>query len=181
MARQRLVLVVIVVGLVIGCGLMFYFRHSIGRLAFARAIRGSDEVVLYEGLPHDYFERELLAQEIQSKATLKLAGFDFYRETLELNAADAGRLATLLSDSATYEPLRAPKLCGGFHPDYAVEWRVGADRYQAILCFGCGEVELNGPRIRSRFDIRHAVGEELRQLLGGYHRNRPGERTEFVN
>ncbi|MEI8379822.1 MAG: hypothetical protein WCJ09_06825 [Planctomycetota bacterium] len=40
-------------------------------------------------------------------------------------------------------PLISP--CGGFHPDWCVEFIAGQDVYQVLVCFGCREARLYGP------------------------------------
>jgi hypothetical protein len=65
------------------------------------------------------------------------------------------------------------KKCGGFHPDYAVEWSVGRDRYRALICFGCEEVKLFGPALESRNDLDRTAYKRLEELLKPYQKNRP--------
>jgi hypothetical protein len=146
--------------------------------AFTQAVRRADQVVLYEGLPHQFFEKQLLAQERRTRAVEELNGWPFYQEPLALPARDAERLSGFLGEPATYLPFKGEKLCGGFHPDYAVQWHVGASRYRALLCFGCGEVMLFGPGLESRNELDKAAGEALAELLKGYRKHRPGARLQ---
>jgi hypothetical protein len=142
--------------------------------AFTEAVRQADRVVLYEGLPHQLFEKRLLAEERRTRVVEELNGWPFYQEPLALSARDAERLSGFLGDPATYLPFKGEKLCGGFHPDYAVEWHVGASRYRALLCFGCGEVMLFGPEVESRNELDKAAGKALVELLKSYRKHRPG-------
>ena len=50
--------------------------HAIGR---------SQGACLLEGLPHQYFERDLLEEERQSKKVRQVGGFPFYQEPLMLS------------------------------------------------------------------------------------------------
>ena len=103
-------------------------------------IRQASHIRLYEGLPHQVIQASLLKQELQRKQTLQLHGFSFYRELLNLSKEDADRLIELLSDEKTIQPHRgverqsdgslmvAGRACGGFHPDYCIEWVAGGER-----------------------------------------------------
>jgi hypothetical protein len=142
------------------------------------AVRQAEKVALYEGLPHQMFESHLLEEERRTKAVQELNGYPFYQEPLTLTSGDAQRLSGILSEPATYQPFSGEKKCGGFHPDYAVEWHVGADRYRALLCFGCHEAKLFGPGLESRNDLNRAAYDELQELLKGYRKNRPATKIE---
>ena len=108
-------------------------------------IRQAERLTLYEGLPHPMYEPTALAAEKKAKPTVELHGFPFYREALEVKAGDDEKLKALLADPRTLEPFSGEKRCGGFHPDYAVEWSVGGKIRSGLICFGCGEVMIYGP------------------------------------
>lgn len=136
----------------------------------------ADKVILYEGLPHPLFERALVEAEKKDKKTVTIAGWPFYAEPLALKNGDAGKLTDLVGSEKTYAQFGGEKKCGGFHPDYAVEWRVGKDTYYALVCFGCGEVKVYGPTgggVRTDFGAR---GDELGKLLKPYRKNRPASK-----
>ena len=59
---------------------------------------------------------------MKTKPTIQLSGFKFYREPLGLKDEDVRTLRGLLGNSSTYRSYSGEKKCGGFHPDYAVEW-----------------------------------------------------------
>jgi hypothetical protein len=143
---------------------------------FTGAIADVEELRLHEGLPHQRFERELLASERRSKAVRELDGYSFYEEPLSLSREEAAQLTGLLSDRKTFEPFSGEKLCGGFHPDYAIEWQNGSSSYRALLCFGCYEAKLFGPAIEVRHDLSTLAGHDLKALLAKHHKNRPPSR-----
>jgi hypothetical protein len=176
----RRVLAAAAVGAVtVGAALLVYHYSRMTPTAFAEAVRRANGVVLYEGLPHQLFEKRLLEEERRTKAVVEWGGYPFYQEPLALSARDAQRLAEVLGDPAAYQPWKGEKLCGGFHPDYAVEWHVGARRYRALICLGCGEFMLSGGWGWSRFEMDRAAGEALVEFLPGYRKNRPrGEPQE---
>ncbi len=133
----------------------------------------AERVVLYEGLPHPAWESELLEEQLRTKETQELHGHPFYKETLPLKLDDSKRLTDILGSAGTYKRFSGEKKCGGFHPDFVVEWHVGEDRFRVLICFGCREVKLYGPQIESRYDLDQVASNELKKILHGYRKNRP--------
>jgi len=140
---------------------------------FTKALRQADQTVLYEGLPHHLFEDDLMKEERRTKAVQELNGYVFYQEPLTLTTEDARRLSAILGKSTTYERFSGEKACGGFHPDYTVEWHAGKDRYRALICLGCHEVKLFGPGLQSRNNLDQVAYEKLDETLKRYRKNRP--------
>jgi hypothetical protein len=140
---------------------------------FTETVRQADKIAVYEGLPHQFFEPRALEKERRTKAVQDLNGYPFYQQPLTLDSTDAKRLSEILGDSATYKPFAGEKKCGGYHPDYAVEWSVSSDRYRALICFGCYEVKLFGPGLESHNDLDLDAYKRLKELLKPYQKNRP--------
>jgi len=139
-------------------------------------VRRADRLTVYEGLPHPLYEEEAFRGELKAARTAQLCGFPFYREPLELKDEDARALRDLLGDASTYRAYSGEKKCGGFHPDYAVEWPSSGEVDRALICFGCSEVRI----IRSRggtffYDLRRGRDRRPRllDLLKAYRKNRP--------
>lgn len=137
---------------------------------FISVMRSADRVVVWEGLPHDLFERGLFERE-RANPVHELFGFAFYPTPLSLDAAEVARLSRLLGEPATFEPFAGAKPCGGFHPDDAIEVRAGAAVCYALLCFGCGEVELHCDNFQARFEDRETW--TLANLLLSHRTSRP--------
>src|SRR5262245_6972052 len=97
-------------------------------------IAKADKVILYEGLPHQEYEGEELEKERKSKKTISFNGFPFYSEPLDLKAADAKKLTNLYCDPSSFRAWKGYKRCGGFHPDYCIEWRKGKETCRALVC-----------------------------------------------
>ncbi len=136
-------------------------------------LKNADRLVLYEGLPHQMYEAQALEAERKEKPIITLHGFPFYRETLDLKPGDDERLKALLSDRRSFSPYAGEKKCGGFHPDYAVEWSAGGRTYQALICFGCFEAKIYGPHGGTTYDVGSDVQNQFKGLLTPYRRNRP--------
>ncbi|MBY0232400.1 MAG: hypothetical protein K2W96_24240 [Gemmataceae bacterium] len=148
------------------------FKKEIG--ALAAGIGKAKTVVLHEGLPHQTFESELLAKELKAKKTAKVGGFPFYEETVGLKDAEKDGLLELLKAESSYKPFSGEKRCGGFHPDWAVEFKDGDDAYRVLICFGCGEAKILGPKkAELRTDLGEKVGGKLEALLKAKRKNRP--------
>src|SRR5262245_31730460 len=109
------------------------------------ATRDADRLVLYEGLPHQSFEPQQLEEEKQRKETTTLHGYPFYGELLDVSAEDVAQLKELLADEGSFRRWSGEKPCGGFHPDYLAELRVGEVTYRFLICFGCSELKVYGP------------------------------------
>ncbi len=130
-------------------------------------------ISLYEGLPHAMYEPESLAAEKKAKPTIELHGFSFYRQALAPSGGDQAKLKASLGDAGSYSPYSGEKKCGGFHPDYAVEWTVAGEPYACLICFGCGEIKVFGPKGEATYDVPREARERLKILLAPHRRNRP--------
>lgn len=131
---------------------------------------------LFEGLPHQMFALQLYQQELQTKKTVNFHGFPFYEETLAPTDAHSTGLTNFFRDRKSFKPYWGPKMCGGFHPDYCLEWHVGEEIIRALVCFTCHEVMLFGPNLELYCDIADKAWGMLWELLEPYHKNRPGPR-----
>jgi hypothetical protein len=136
---------------------------------FRSAAENPQSIRVYEGLPHQSYEGELLEQERNTKAVRELHGFPFYRESLVVEKQDAVQLATILADSTVWTEFSGEKKCGGFHPDYAIEVARGGETYVALLCFGCGEGKIYQGSVEGRYDMNL----KPKLVLDKYQVNRP--------
>jgi hypothetical protein len=158
------VLIVLLVLILPGCS---------GPRTETTTLKQADRLVLYEGLPHPMYERQALEAEKKAKPTVTLHQFPFYRDPLELKAGDGQRLKALLGDPGSFAVYSGEKRCGGFHPDYAVEWSADGQTHQALICFGCWEIKVYGPKGEAIYDIRPEARDQLKGLLEPYRKNRP--------
>ncbi len=157
----------------------------------AAQIKQAQSVVLYEGLPHQIFEKDSLDRELDTKQTVEIHQYPFYREPLPLTKEDATTLITLFCDGKTIKPdsayvsmgyrtqnpdgsfTTAGRACGGFHPDYCIEWHVNGKQFYMQVCFGCCMVKIFGPEGALRCDIDSSDDGPLGKVLRHYHKNRP--------
>jgi hypothetical protein len=131
----------------------------------------ADKVVLHEGLPRP--GDKSFNTEKTTKKTVTIANWLFYAEPLDFKDKDESKLTDLIGSEKTFAAFSGVKKCGGFHPDYALEWRVGKDTYYALICFGCHEVKVYGPGKGAYADIAKDGYNSLTALLKPYRKNRP--------
>jgi len=136
-------------------------------------IVNADRVTLHEGLPHPSQETTAFEKEKKSKQTVELDAHSFYRKALDLKEEDVPKLKRLLGDSSSFEAFSGEKKCGGFHPDYGVEWSLGGEVHRCLICFGCQEALVSGPGGSKRYDIQREAFDRLKAMLTPYRRNRP--------
>jgi hypothetical protein len=135
-------------------------------------IQAATSVTIYEGLPHQRHKR-MLFDELATKKTVTLHSFPFYDVAITPTEADAAKLIAICGQQKTFGIYRGAKLCGGFHPDWCVEFKKDSDVYQMLVCFGCREVRLYGPRNQVFSDLDKGTMKSLRELLTPLQKNCP--------
>jgi hypothetical protein len=143
---------------------------AIGEAAdFRNSAMAAEKLMIYEGLPHPGTKRELARREMQRKDVIEIGGHSFY--TPAVPAKDPDGLKKLLGDPKSTKLYGGAKLCGGFHPDYAIVWESGGKTFHALVCFGCHEVcFLEGTR-----KILYDLGEGAWASLSDYVLKHPGK------
>lgn len=139
-------------------------------------IQKTGDLRLYEGLPSDFWEPELLEQELKRTKTIKLYGYPLYEDQLALQETDGEQFTALLSARTSFATFSDAKKCEGFHADYGLEWKTGEETTHALIGLECGEVKLYGPKSQLHCDLSPEAAEKLRQLLNRYRKNRPVEK-----
>lgn len=143
---------------------------------FIAAINGSEPDAIFEGLPHPGFERLLFEREKSRKDVFSIAGSVFYRSPLPLDAAEMSRVAAILTRRDAYARYRGPAMCGGFHADYAVQWRRKEGEFTCLICFGCHEFRLVDKGRVISAEISEEAYPRLKDLLSEKRRHRPRDK-----
>jgi hypothetical protein len=138
---------------------------------YRTTVAAAKSIVVFEGLPHQRWDRELLAVEIQRKDTQKIWEYPFYAPSVA--ATNADDLRQLLSRSDSIVVYGGPKLCGGYHPDYCISWQTGETIYYALVCFGCHEIVLYDGKTPLIYDLDEKAFERYKKLLAVYEAKRP--------
>lgn len=137
-------------------------------------IKNSAQVCVFEGLPHPMFESELLKIEKKRKDATMVASYPFYTPKVQVEEVAASKLKAIISDSSNYIQFSGEKRCGGFHPDYAVEWSDGDIRYSALFCYGCGEVLVVDGKNTYRYDFK--ISDDLKKIFASFNAKRPKQK-----
>lgn len=141
--------------------------------SLCKVVSQSSAAALLEGLPHPGFETEDFKVERQRSDVRLVASFPFYVRPLTLDLELQAALRATLSSTAALLPFTGEKLCGGFHPDYAVEWTGNEGQAHSLICFGCGEVVTAAAGSSVRSDLAGPAHVTLHRLLRKFKVNRP--------
>jgi hypothetical protein len=148
--------------------------RSLGDISkFLSAVASADEVHVYEGLPHQAWDRELYESERKRSDLVWFEGYPFYAKPLDVTSDEKKALTALALRKDAHVPFSGMKLCGGYHPDYAIVWTKGGKRSGALICFGCHEWKNFTPEGRLYEDLGKAAYDELRAILAKYVVQRP--------
>ncbi len=141
---------------------------------YRTTVAAAKSIVVFEGLPHQMWDRELLAVEIQRKDTQKIWEYPFY--TPSVAATNSDDLRQLLCSSDSIVVYGGPKLCGGYHPDYCISWQAGEITYYALVCFGCQEIVFYDGKKPLIYDLDEKAYERYKKLLAIYEAKRPNRK-----
>jgi hypothetical protein len=131
------------------------------------------DLILYEGLPSEFWEPELRERELSQKETINLHGCRFYAEPIAPRGTDGERLTAIFSSAKSFKPYDGNKRCSGYYPEYCVDWKAGEAVTQALICLECAEVKMFGPECELHCDLSKEAEHVLSQLLSPYQDNRP--------
>ena len=109
---------------------------------FGLSLNTASSVYVYEGTPRDF---DIKKRDLK-RPTVTIDGFEFYADARKLDSAKVEAINTLIRDRTVFLDYRGMKLCGGFHPNYCIEWRFEAEHQtwhsRAFACLGCHEWRL---------------------------------------
>ncbi len=128
-------------------------------------------IVVFEGLPHQTWDKELLAVESKRKDTQKIWEYQFYIPGVA--ATNSDDLRQVLTSPDSISVCEGVKLCGGYHPDYCISWQIGENTYNALVCFGCHEIVFYDGKQSLLYDLNQKAYEQLKKLLARYEAKRP--------
>jgi hypothetical protein len=144
---------------------------------FTKLLAAAETMIVWEGGPHPAHDRDNFAEAKQSPHQI-IAGELFYLKALTVSEKHQADLNRLVRASDVFKPFRGEKFCGGFHADYAIEWKRGEDRLAAVLiCFSCRETLLVLPKEQIRADLTDDGYDSFRGILRKYRESRPPAAT----
>ena len=128
---------------------------------------------IYEGLPHQLRERDLLEKELKREDISKIGGHWFYKPQVTPNQQVANQLKSMLSRTTSFSVRSSvPMDCGEFHPDFAVAWKSGDRERFVLLCFGCSEAMFIADDQKQQYKIGK-IEKELKKILKTFSGKRP--------
>jgi hypothetical protein len=128
---------------------------------------------VWEGLPHRSHDWNNFAEAKQSPHQI-IAGEFFYLKALAISAKHQADLNRLVRAADVFKPFGGEKFCGGFHADYAIEWKHGDDQLAVVLiCFSCHEALFVLPKEQLRTDLTKDGYDSFRDVLRNYRESRP--------
>ena len=148
-----------------------HFNQNIGPLV--DGIAKANVVSVYEGIARQLTEQEEIERGLIHRKTVMRHGFSFYEAAIPAVETDAAKLTALFSGTKTLSKYTGPQFCGGFHPDWCVEFNAGDDIYRVLICFGCREARLYGPTNEVFTDFETATYNDLIDILEPLPRERP--------
>ena len=129
---------------------------------FLESVSAADSLTIFEGLPCAADVE--LAKIKQKNETIEIDGCSFYSAPLAASQSIKEKLRSTLVDYRAFEPYSGGKFCGGFHPDFCVQWKSGNHVHHALVCLGCAEmvhVTLSG---RTTFDFKNVAWDSFAQV-----------------
>lgn len=146
---------------------------------FWTAVKSADRIEVVEGLPHPMWETDSYYHELGRAQNFAIAGEHFYLAPLDVPTESREELRTgILSRSTFVIPrhgqLHSLRLCGGFHADYGLRFsQNGQVEASLLICFGCGELKLVGPKVVLTTDQTEVGAALFRSKFKDVRQSRP--------
>ena len=139
-----------------------------------QSLKKTDELFVYEGLPHPGRESDSFRKEKKNKEVTQIGGHWFYDARVKAGGQSHKGLMNLLCDRNSLSvpsPIVAQKDCGPFHPDYAIAWSSDGVENYLMICYTCWEATLIGEG-RSTLYVINGI-KPWQELLADFQANRP--------
>ena len=143
---------------------------------FRTTLLESEQVMIFEGLPHQAWESDLLQIEKQREDTTLIWEYQFYSPSIELDNTDG--VKNILGEKESILLFSGPKLCGGFHPDYCISWSTNKKRFYCLICYGCDELVFYDGINDFKYEIKENELEALKIILKKYAHKRPSKKQD---
>ena len=137
-----------------------------------QSLKKTDELFVYEGLPHPLREFASFEKEKKRDDVRQIDGHWFYDAKVKASGETRDRLMNLLFDESGFSvpnPNVPPKDCGPFHPDYAVAWSSDDEENYLMICYTCWEAKL----IREGKTATYEVYSNWQEVLSEFQSRRP--------
>jgi hypothetical protein len=127
------------------------------------ALESAGDFKIYEGFPRT--EEKSSAESEKQNKSIKFEEWEFYFEPLEVQTSMVERLRSILVNYKGFQPYSGAKFCGGFHPDFCIEWNSSNNKtFRLFVCFGCHEVLFVSPDEKVSFDFSEETWKSFAQI-----------------
>lgn len=141
-----------------------------------RSLQKTDQLFVYEGLPHPIRENPSFEKEKHRKDVTQIDGHWFYQPKVEASGEIHDDLMKLLLDENCFHILNSnlpAKDCGPFHPDYAIMWESDGVKNYLLICYTCDEGKLIKEGKVVIYDLESSKKNYLKDILDNFQFNRP--------
>jgi hypothetical protein len=122
-------------------------------------------VAIHRGLPHQYHKKQQLLHDLYLTRNRELGGYRFYLGPATPSQELGARLTTMLQNASVFYPYSEGKQCGGYHPDFCLEWHSSQGTFLGLVCTGCGEILFVGNGMEVQCDLATGFLKELTLVL----------------
>jgi hypothetical protein len=135
---------------------------------FTKLLAAANTMIVWQGLPSRSGNWNRYAEAKQTPHHL-IAGELFYLKPVTVSAKHHADLNRLVRANDVFKPYGGYKFCGGFHADYAIEWKRDDERLAVVLiCLTCHETLIVLPKEQVQTDLTNEGYNALRDLLRTY-------------
>lgn len=152
--------------------------NFVAAVTFFSTLKSASNIEVFEGLPHQTWERDSLKSELERKDIIHFDDYPFYESSIPVVDQEIEALKNLISHEQNHLEHHM-KLCGSFHPDYAVTWK--DQKYGVLVCFSCREWKLFTPAGMMHRDIEKEAYTHVRKILEKWVVNRPSRKVAASN
>lgn len=122
---------------------------------------GAELTELAAGLPHPYAEPKDFIRDLWLEPNRSINGYRFYKRQADPTEPVRAAMLGLLSQQESFSPYIGPKLCGGYHADFAVKLESTGRSVWMLVCLGCKEVLIYSEGKELICEVRREVAEKL--------------------
>lgn len=126
------------------------------------AMKQGTGITIHEGIPR-FPLKDSGEGVLKRRGEWLIGGFQFLKTGTV--ARDTKALRDLLLKEGALATWGGGKACGGFHPDFAVTWRVDKQEVSLLVCFGCHEVIFFRPEGTLIYDLPKESYDALKNEL----------------
>ena len=155
------------------CPLVFLFLFSSCQKSVFQSLKKTDNLFVYEGLPHPLRENPTFEKERKRNDIMHIKGHWFYDSKVKATGNTRNQLMNLLFDESGFSSNVIPTDCGPFHPDYAIMWESDGEEHYLMICFTCSEAKLIRDGKNKTYDLNVYKIDSWKNLLDDFKSKRP--------